>query len=219
MVVSLRNGSKSTLHPLRSPKPRVITNVGPFKSSTSRRNRRPCAARHRLLVKLLPPHRHNRVSKTKVRPKSHLLTGTILQPVPNKAGLLQLERLRRLVLDKNLNGQFLTTQLLEMHLSVLLLVPQQGVHSVEAQGCLQEGLRTDSRLRRLLLRRMPKAASHSQRASSTRYQHLTLNLSRLVRLIRALGSQVRNECSRSSLDHLAHIQRVATDGRTLLLRP
>ena len=66
--------------------------------------------------------------------------------------------------------------------------------------------------------RMLKVASHSQRASSTRYRSHMLNLRHLAQLTTALGNLLHNEDSRYNSDHLGPMARVVIGGPILSLK-
>jgi hypothetical protein len=118
---------------------------------------------------------------------------------------------------KNLNDQFRITQRSALRLRVLF-VHQLVVRLVQAQDCPQEETHMANHRWRLLPQSMPKVDSRNQRASNILFRHPMLRVSQLVRWMRALVSQARNEDIRSSLAHLVNHQRAAIGGPTLSLR-
>jgi hypothetical protein len=212
MVASPPNGNKSIRRLPKSRRPRVTTSAAQSKSSMWHHNHRPNAARHLRQADLLPPARHIRVSGMRNPRKCSPRTVTLRQLVPNRADLPQ--PLQSLVPSKKLNDQFPTTQPLEMRLPARVLALPQAVHLAQAQDCLLEETRTVSRPPRPLLRRMRRAASHSRRASNTRYPHHMPTLTQLAMWMRALASQAHSEDILFSLAPPVRMERVGTDVQT-----
>jgi serine/threonine protein kinase len=201
---SLPNANKSPSHPRRSPRRSARPSVEPFRSSTLRLRRKPHVAKHH--------HRPKRRRKHAAR-RSRCHPRTVTSRLRAPSLLAFLVHLKPG--DRSLSDQYPTTRHLAMLPHLLLGLPQ--VVLWVPRDCHHEETRTASLPWPPLLRQMPKVASRSRRASSTRFLHL-MPRRRLpiLQSLRTLASQATSEFNRYNLGHRA--QRAAIGGPTLLLR-